>query len=182
MKTSGKKARSPVEIIKDLPAGSALADGGHDHETRQFVGSGTEPVVKPCPHGGTPGHLGTAQQKGNGRSVIDRLGVHALDETKVIHDLGGVRHEFAHPSPRVPVLLKRFHRFQHELAARVAGHGAETFAAKVFLGHRSTMQLVQTRFVIKEIDVGGGAVLEKVNDALGLGGKVRSAERSSLPG
>ena len=114
--------------------------------------------------------------------MINRLGVHALDETKVIHDLGGVGHKFAHPSPRVPVLLKRFHRLKHEFPLGVARHGAETFAPKVFLGHRSTVQLVQKRFVIKEIDVGGGTILEKIYDALGLRRKVRRAKSSSLLG
>ena len=68
--------------------------------------------------------------------------------------------------------VERLNRFQHEFALGVARHGAETFAAKVFLRDRRAVQLVQTRLVVEEIDVSGSAVLEKVNDPLGLGGKM----------
>ena len=78
--------------------------------------------------------------------------------------------------------VKRLHRLQHELSLGVARHGTEAFAPEVFLGDRRAVQLVQTRFVVKEIDVGGRAVLEKVYDALGLRRKVRSTKSSSLLG
>ena len=49
---------------------------------------------------GRPGMLGAGQEQRDGRGVIDRVGVHRVDEADVVGDRAGVRQEVAQPASR----------------------------------------------------------------------------------
>ena len=102
--------------------------------------------------------------------MIDGFSVHALYEAELVGDLGGVGHEVADPCAALAVLLEGFNRSEEELAVGIAGHGAEALVADVAFRHRGIVELLEFGFVVPEVAVGGGAVLEEVDDALGLGG------------
>ena len=48
------------------------------------------------------------------------------------------------------------------------GHAGEALAAADLVGKLLPVTLVQERFVIEQIQMGGGAALKEVNDALGF--------------
>ena len=100
--------------------------------------------------------------------MVDRVGVEALHETKLVGDRGGVWHEGADPGTRLTVLLERLDGLQHELAAGVARHRAEALSAEITIRHRLAVDLLKARFVVEKIDVSGAAVLEEVDDAFRL--------------
>ena len=110
--------------------------------------------------------------------MVHCVGVHAFYETNVVRRLGDMRQEVAHPRPALPVLLERLDRLQHQFAGRVAGHGAEAFTPKIFLRHRLAVHLGQLLLVVVKIDVRRRAVLEKINDTLGLGREVRQPRQT----
>ena len=105
--------------------------------------------------------------------MVDRLRVHALDETELIGDLGGVRQKIAHPRAALAVLLERFDRREHQLPLRVARHRAEAFPRQIFIGNRRPMQLLQFRLVIEQIDMRRRAIHEQINHPLRLRRKMR---------
>ena len=80
--------------------------------------------------------------------MIHLLGMHALDEANIIRRLAYVRHKVADPRAALAVLLKGFHRPEHQLALRIAGHGAEPFARHEFLRHGLAVQLLLQRLVV----------------------------------
>ena len=102
-----QEAAAPVEVVEDLAAGGALADRGHDDERRQVLAGGAEAVGQPRAHRRPARLLAAGQEEGDGRGVVDRLGVHRLDEAEVVHDLRGVRQEVADPGAGLAVLLER---------------------------------------------------------------------------
>ena len=89
-----------------------------------------------------------------------------------------MRQEVAHPRTTLAVLLERLNRLQHQFPGRVAGHRAEAFAPEIFLRHRLAVHLGQLLLVVVKIDVRRRAVLEKINDTLGLGREVRQSRQT----
>src|ERR1051325_593048 len=106
--------------------------------------------------------------------MIDRLRMHAFDETKFVRDLRRVRQKIAHPRAALPMLFEWLNWPKHELALCVAGHRAETFPRQISFGNRGPMQFLQLRFVIEQIDMRRRAIHEKVNHTLRLRREMRT--------
>ena len=114
--------------------------------------------------------------------MIDRLCVHTFYKTDFVGDLAGVRHKVAYPCATLPVLVKWLHGREQQLAVRFPRHGAEPLAVDIFLRDRRAMQFLEIGFPVKQVDMSRCAVLEKINDTLGLGRKVRKRWRATPAG
>ena len=109
----------------------------------------------------------TSANKGLGRVVIDGVGMHRVDNAKVVRHLGKVRQQFAHPVATFATLLKLEHRRRHQLSL-APSHGRDPLPHANAFGKRLLEQLFQLRFVIKQIDLTWCPRHEKENDMLGL--------------
>ena len=97
----GQKAAAPQAREERLVRIQRLRLREHHHEGRQVVILAAEAVADPRAHAGTPGLLAAALDEGDRRIVIDRVGVHRLDDRDVIHDLRRVRQQLADPRARI---------------------------------------------------------------------------------
>jgi hypothetical protein len=84
----------------------------HD-EGRQVLVLAAEAVTEPRAHARASRLLEPRLDERNRGIVIDRLGVHRLDDGDVVDDLRRVRQELADPRARLPVLLEREQRLAH---------------------------------------------------------------------
>ena len=85
---------------------SAFAQRGQHDKPGQILRIGAESVNRPRAHARTPGNLRTGIHKHVRRVVVDRVGVHRLDDGDVVDDRAGVRQQFAEPGPGSAVLLE----------------------------------------------------------------------------
>ena len=60
-------------------------------------------VGQPGAHARPARQLGAGLEEGDGRVVVDRLGVHRLDEAQIVGHAGGVRQQFADPGAALAV-------------------------------------------------------------------------------
>lgn len=164
-----EEAGSPIEVIEDLAAGGVAGDGGEDGVGGEVVGDGAEAVAEPGAECGAARDLGTGKEQRDGRGVVDGIGVHAFHEAEAVGDLGDVGEEVGDPGTGSAALVEGFDRGEEPLAVCLAGHGAETLAADVFLRDGLAVVALEAGLEVEEIDVGWGAVLEEVDDVLGAG-------------
>ena len=106
--------------------------------------------------------------------MIDRLGVHQLDETNLVGDRTDAGQEFAEPSATLAVPAEReLRRLDRQLL--LGGHRRQPLAH----AHRRRQFLaaprLQARLVVEQIGVGGRAGLGEINYPLRLGWKLREA-------
>ena len=109
--------------------------------------------------------------------MVDGVGVEAFDKAQFVGDPAGVGQEITDPGATLPVLPEGLDRREHQLAVGLARHGAEALAADVGIGQGLSMAFEQLRLVVKEIDMGGRAVLKQINGVLGLGRMMRPCLR-----
>ena len=164
---------APVEVVEDLPAARLLVAAGHDDEAGEVVGLGAQAVGEPAPHARAAGHLVAGHEERDRRRVVHLRRVHRLDEAQVVGDGGGVVHEVGPPRATLPVPGEP-RDFREARPRRLpAGHGAEPRPADDRVGDLFALAAGEFGLVVEEIDVRRGAVLEQVDDALGLRGEVR---------
>ena len=77
----------------------------HD-ERRQILVLAAQTVADPRAHARPAGLLAAGLDEGDGRIVIDGVGVDRLDDGDVVDDLGGVRQQFAEPGAGLAVLAE----------------------------------------------------------------------------
>ncbi len=126
------------------------------------------------------GDLGTGVDEGDAGVVVDRLGVHRADHGDVIGNASGVREEVTDPCAALAAgfevgdgakdgkgLLSRGHAGD----ALIAADAGREFLAVAFFHHR---------FVVEQIDVGGTAGHEQVDDAFGCRFEMRQVRSVGL--
>ena len=84
----------------------------HD-ERRQVLVLAAQSITEPRAHAWPAGLLEAGLDERDRRVVIDRLGVHRLDDGDVVDDLRGVREKLADPGAGLAVLGERELRFRH---------------------------------------------------------------------
>ena len=105
--------------------------------------------------------------------MIDRLGVHAFDDAKVIDELGDVALWFAHPCAGLAVTRKLQSAWRAGKRLLAGSHRGLALGGVNGFGHLLAVTHGQVRFVIKEIHLRRPAGLEQVNHTLHLGREMR---------
>ena len=100
----------------------------HD-ERRQIVVHRAEAVGEPGPHRRPAGDLRTGLEERDRRVVIDRLGVHRLDEAHIVDDLAMVRQQIAEPRARLAMLRELEDRAGERNRRLLGRHAGEPLAA-----------------------------------------------------
>src|SRR5207302_192765 len=101
-----------------------------------------------------------------------------LDEAQLIRDGRHVRQRIADPGAALAVAGEARDRRQHGLGTLAAGHGAEATVAANLRRNLAAAPALHARLVVEQIDVRRCAVLEQVDDALGLAGEVRQTRQA----
>ena len=169
----GEKTAAPVEIIKNLAAAGLFIAGGHDDVGGKFLGLAAEAVAEPCAHRGAPRLFGAGEKVSNTGGVVHGFRVQRLHVAEIVGDRGDLRKKIGDPRAGFAVLGEVRDLAEDRAGGLVARHGRESFAAGELVGDLLTVPLAEFGFVVEEIDVGRRAVLEKVDDAFGLGREVR---------
>src|SRR5207237_2656373 len=134
---------------------AALRD--HNDKGRQVLILAAQAVTEPGAEAGAAWLLMARLNVGDGRVVVDRLGVHRLDDGDVVHDRAHVRQQLADPSATVTTrnkvkrgghARKRLLKRRHAGHALAHAHGAGQFGAVV---------LAELRLVVEQVDVRGAA-------------------------
>jgi hypothetical protein len=102
----GQKTTAPQSIVKRLTTGTASAGGRHRNEGGKIFIFVPKTVRQPRSHAGTPGDLRAGLKERYCRVVVDRFGIHRLDETEFVGDRCKVRHQFADPCSTLAVLFE----------------------------------------------------------------------------
>src|SRR5207302_920258 len=102
---------------------------------------------------------------GDGRVVVDRLGVHRLDKAQLIDDAGRVRQQLAHPGA-TPAVSRELEGRAGEWDGRLVNrHAGQALAAADVVGQLLAIFFVEQGLVVEEILLGRAAALEQVDDA-----------------
>ena len=137
------------------------------HERRQTLILAAEPIVDPRAHARASRELIAGLEQRDGRIVIDRLGMHAAQDAKLIGDLGGIRQAIAQPLPALAVLLEFVHRGSDRKAILIGDHASDALASKDRRGDVLIETIPDEGLVVEQVDLRGSAGLKKKNDALG---------------
>ena len=163
-----EEAGSPEAVVEGL-AGPV---GGHGDEGGQVGVFAAETVGKPGADGGAAGELEAGLEEGDGRVVIDGLGVHRANHADVIGHAGKVREEVG-----VERLSALAHLLEVEGGAGdgegclSGGHAGFALSVEDGGGDFLTVEFVELRFGIEEVHLRWASALEKIDDALGFGGE-----------
>ena len=98
-----QEAAAPEPVVRAAGRRLPALRDQHD-ERRQVLVLAAQAVAEPGADARPAGELGAGLEEGDGRVVVDRLGVHRLDEAEVVGDLRGVRQQLADPRARLAVL------------------------------------------------------------------------------
>ena len=97
----------------------------------------------------------------------------------VVHDLRGVRQQFADPRARLPVLLELEDGARHREGALPRRHAGDALAHANAAGQFGAGELVERRLVVEQIHLRGAARLVQEDHALGLGREMRQARQTA---
>ena len=104
--------------------------------------------------------------------MVDGFGKHGLHEAQLIGDRRRARQEVGDISAAAPVLGEVGDLLQDGPFCLPAGHRAESTLAYDFIRHLAPVPALQQGLVVKQIHMGGSAILEQIDDPLGSGGKM----------
>ena len=103
-----QEAAAPEPVVERLVVRVARPLRDHHHERRQVLVLASQAVGDPRADAGPAGKLGAGLEERHRRVVVDRLGVHRLDEAQLVRDLRRVRQELARRvAPLWPCRAKR---------------------------------------------------------------------------
>ena len=68
-----------------------VSAASHDYETREIIGLASDPIAQPGTHAGPTRNTATSGHEQLSGSMVEMIGVHRLDEGKVVGDLGQMR-------------------------------------------------------------------------------------------
>jgi hypothetical protein len=111
-------------------------------------------------------------EKSNGRVVVDRFGVHGLNNAQFIHNFGGMGHQIAHPGAVVAVLFEVYFGADERKIGLVGGHAGKALALPHARGKFLAVHFPKFGFPVEQFQLGRCAALKEVNHAFGLRGKV----------
>ena len=111
--------------------------------------------------------------------MIERVGVHRLDDGYVIDHLGKVRQQFG-KFGAAPAVFGEFEFRAQQRRVRIDERRAVTFDQLV--RGRFAVPFLERRFVVEQFEMARRPGHEKVDDALGLGREVRLLWRERTQG
>ena len=129
-----------------------------------------EPVAtarRPCSAG--PAMLRAGLEEGDGRVVVDRLGVHRADDAELVDDLRRVRQQVA--DPRAAACRAARSRTATPASGSddwLPDMPVSRWPCRTESGNCSPLRLSQQRLVVEQLDLRRAAGHEQVDDALGL--------------
>src|SRR5690606_9030009 len=118
-------------------------------------------------------------KKGNGRVMVNLLGMHGLDKTKFIYQLCCIRHELTHPCTGFSVLSKVKNRRSHGKTALISTHAGEPLPSSYRIRQFLSMHIGQLRLVIEQIQLRWTATLKEVNHSFRFRSKMRQSRKGS---
>ena len=177
---AGQEARTPQARGDELRVAAALAD--HHDEGRQVFVHAAEAVADPGAERRAAGELVSALEKRHAGLVVDLLSEDRVDYAEVLRDAGRVGVEFGNPEAVLVILV--FFKLENRRCDRQAGLARGHAGDALIAAHGFWEVLVELRreagFVVENIHLRRTAVLEEVDDPLGLRREVRGAEKAAL--
>lgn len=154
----------------------------HEHdECGQVLVERAEAVAGPRAEAGTPGHQVAGLHEGNGRFMIDRLGMHRANHAHLVCALAQVRQELRiHRHPATAKLRELVFRRCHREARLAGGHGSEPLALPHGIRKILVVPLGHARLRIEKIHLRRAAHHVQKDDSLRLGREVRREQRVRL--
>ena len=101
----------------------------HRDERRQVLVLAAQAVADPRPHAGVARLLVAGVHVGDRRVVVDRLGVHRLDDAHLVGDRLHVREQVAHPRAVLAAAPARPQRRDDRIRRLAGGHPGEPLVA-----------------------------------------------------
>ena len=160
--------------------------GNQNHEGRKILIGRTQPVAEPGTETRPTCDLGPGLKEGDGRIMIDGLGVQRTDDAQVVGDLGSPGQQLADPSPRLAVTGEFEDRPRHRQRRLLGRHPGQALphahtGRKILAG-----PLHQLGLVVEGLQLRRTAAHEEVDHPLGLGrhvtGRQDARKRSSRSG
>ena len=105
--------------------------------------------------------------------MVDRLGMHRLDEAQLVRLLGKMRENLAHPMSGLSLPGELENAGSNRKVLLPGSHGGQTLALAYAVGQILSMMLLHARLGIEQVHLGRSTRLEEIDHALGLGGKIR---------
>ena len=146
--------------------------GNENHEGGKVLIGGTQPIAHPRTKTGPTGNLRPGLEEGDGRIVVDGLGVQRADDAQVIGHLGCPGQQLAHPCSTLAVTGKFKDRPRHRQRRLLGRHPGQS------LPHPHTGRQIlsgsfhQLGLVVEGLQLRRTAAHEEVDNALGLGSDV----------
>ena len=143
---AGQKTATPYALAG---IGEPSAAGEHD-KAGQILILRTQPICHPRSHAGSAKARATGLNQQLGGSMIELVGGHRLQKTKLIGNAGQMWHMFADPGPALPPLLEMSLRAQH------LGHTpykGKPLAFQQRLGTILPIQSRQSRFIVEQLQL-----------------------------
>ena len=154
--------------------------GHHHHERRQVLVERAQPVGDPGAQAGPAGDLVARLGEGDGRLVVDGVGIHAADEAHFVDHLGRVGQQLADPHAALAVLGELVFRRRDGKPRLPAGHGRQPLALADRVGQVLVVHGVHLRLVVVEIHLRRAADHVQIDDVLGLAGEVGTGQVGQL--
>jgi hypothetical protein len=175
----GQETAAPQAIVERLIGGIAGALRDHDDEGGQIAILAAETIGEPRPHARPARELSARLKEGDRGIVVDRLGVHRLDEAQPVGDSGRVGEELADPRAAFAVTGERVLARGDRKTGLGRRHSGEPLAAANRIGELGPAEIGQARLPVEEVHLRRCARLEEVDDPFGLGGEVRETGKAS---
>jgi hypothetical protein len=92
-----QETATPLPVCQRLIVRIAAALRDHHNESGQIAVLASQAISEPCADRGAARKLEASLKESDGGIVIDRFGIHRLDEAQVVRHLGRMRHQLAYP-------------------------------------------------------------------------------------
>ena len=110
----------------------------------------------------------TGLEKGDGGVVVDRFGVHRVDDAHIIGDLTVMRKDITDPLSTLAVLGEGSKTLGHGERLLPGGHSGETLTLANGVGQFGAIQFFQRGLVVESLHLARSTGLAKVNDPFGF--------------
>ena len=175
----GEEAGPPEALEEGLGVALRTAMGDQHDVAGKILIVATQPVIQPGPHAGATRLLVTGLEEGHRGVVIDLLGIHRLDEAHVVGDLRHMRHQFAHPDARLPILLELELRRDNGELVLTRGHPGKALAAPDGFRQIGAVLRVHLGLIVEHVLLRGAARLKQVDNTLRAWGEVGMTKKSA---
>ncbi len=147
-----QERRAPQSRVSGLRLGICVLVQQH-YERGKVFADRTKPIARPGADRRATGLLVTGLEERDRRIVIDRFGVHRIDDANVVRDLVVMRQHVADPLTTFAMLSERRNRRSRRKILLSRGHASQPLALANGIGQILTIQFGQRRLVIKRIDL-----------------------------